>query len=218
LHLLFFAVVLSVKLVVQRSSLDLLDSLPIAVVVQNTAATPQTLHFTRPAEYAIELRAGDGSILWTSPGAAPSANQPTFPAHARTFAPGSTTLAVYDWNALLANGNSPPAGTYTLHAHLIVEKSLAESNVRVTFAPPISPSSLAALRPGQDFTLAGTVDEEHAVLSDARGSALLSRRLLAAPVGTPILVRGFATVLPGGSRVFTVERWAAVNAQPASVR
>jgi hypothetical protein len=216
LHLLFLAVVLSVKLVVQRSSLDLLDSLPIAVVVQNTAATPQAIHFTQPAEYAIELRAADGSVLWTTPGAAPSPNQPAFPAHARTFAPGSTTLAVYDWNGLLSGGDSPPAGTYTLRAHLIVAKPLAESSVRVTFEPPISPSSLAALRVGEDFTLAGRLDAQHAVLSDARGSAPLSHRLLAAPAGTPILVRGFAAVLAGGSRVFTVERWAVLSAQPAS--
>lgn len=218
MHLLILAVVLSVKLVVQRSSLDLLDSLPIAVVVQNTGPTPQTLHFPQPAEYAIELRAPDGSVLWTSPGAAPPPNRPAFPAHARAFAPGSTTLAVYDWNGLLANNNSPSAGSYTLRVRLIVDKPLPESTLRVTFVPPISPSSLAALHPGEDFTLEGTLDAQHAVLSDARGSAPLSRRLLAAPAGTPIAVRGFAAVLVGGSRVFTVERWAVLSAQPASTR
>ncbi len=219
MHLIFCAIVLSVKLVVQRSSLDLLDSLPIAVVVQNSASTPQTLHFTQPAEYAIELRAADGSLIWTSPGAAGTADVPAYPEHARMFAPGSTTLAVYDWNALLSNGNSPPPGGYTLRVRLIVDKPLAGNSIHVTFAPPISPSSLAALHPGQDFTLAGTLDAQHAALSDPRGSAPLSRRLVAAPVGTIILVRGFAAVLAGGSRVFTVERWAMLNVpQPTSTR
>lgn len=219
MHLLFCAIVLSVKLVVQRSSLDLLDSLPIAVVVQNPASTPQSLSFTEPAEYAIDLRAPDGRIVWASPGAAGVANGPTYPAHARTFAPGSTTLAVYDWNGLLSNGKSPPPGSYTLRLRLIVDKPPAETSLRVTFAPPISPSSLGELQPGRDFTLAGTLDAQHAALSDALGSAPLSHRLLAAPAGTTIVVRGFAAVLAGGSRVFTVERWAVLNApHPTSTR
>lgn len=217
MHLLLLAALLSVKLVVQRSSLDLLDSLPIAVVVQNSGSTPQTLRFAQPAEYAIELRAADGATIWSTPRSGMPA-APGFPAHARTFAPGSTTLAIYDWNQLLADGTSPPAGSYTLRARLTSDKLLAESSVRVTFAPPISPSSLGALRLGEEFTLTGTLDAEKAVLSDPRGSATLSRRLLAAPAGTPILVRGFAAVLAGGARVFSVERWAVVNAQPASAR
>lgn len=217
MHLLFLAAVLSVKLVVQRSSLDLLDSLPIAVVVQNTAPAPQTLHFTQPAEYAIELRASDGTVIWSTPRAA-APNAPAFPVHARTFASGSTTLAVYDWNQLLSDGTSPPAGSYTLRARLVTDKPLAENSIHVTFAPPISPSSLAKLQLGQEFTLAGTLDAQRAVLSDSRGSAMLSHRLVAAPAGAPILVRGFAVVLAGGTRVFTVERWAVLNAQPVSAR
>ena len=217
MHLLFLAAVLSVKLVVQRSSLDLLDTLPIAVVVQNSSSTPQTLRFLAPAEYAIELHAPGGALVWSTPAAA-APNAPAFPAHTRTFAPGSTTLAVYDWNQLLADGMSPPPGTYALRVRIASDGPLAESSTRVTFAPPISPSSVSALRAGQDFTLAGTLDAQHAVLSDARGSATLSHRLLAAPAGVPILVRGFVAVLPGGSRVFNVERWAVLSAQPASAR
>lgn len=217
MHLLFLAAVLSVKLVVQRSSLDLLDTLPIAVVVQNPTSTPQSLRFIQPAEYAIELHASDGTLMWSSPGGAAPVG-PAFPAHSRTFAPGSTTLAVYDWNQLLADGMSPPAGTYVLRVRITSDKPLAENTVRVTFAPPISPSSMSALRMGQDFTLTGTLDAQHAVLSDARGSATLSHRLLAAPAGAPILIRGFVAVLAGGSRVFNVERWALLSAQPASAR
>ena len=217
MHLLFLATVLSVKLVVQRSSLDLLDSLPIAVVVQNASPATQSLRFIQPAEYAIQLRGVNGSVMWSTP-PAPAPNAPAFPAHARVFAPGATTLAVYDWNELLADGTSPPAGVYTLHARLVTDKPLTESTVRVTFAPPISPSSLGSLRAGEEFTLAGTLDERHAILSDRRGSATLSQRLLAAPAGVPILLRGFATALPGGGRVFTVERWALLSAQAASAR
>lgn len=216
MHLLFLAAVLSVKLVVQRSSLDLLDTLPIAVVVQNSSGVAQTLHFTQPVEYAIELRAAGGAVVWSTPRAAEPAQ--TFPAHARTFPPGSTTLAVYDWNQLFADGTSPAPGSYTLHARLVTDKPLAENSVRVSFAAPISPSSLATLRVGEEYTLAGTLDALRAALSDSHGSATLSHRLLAAPAGTPLLVRGFAAVLAGGSRVFSVERWALLNAQPASAR
>ncbi|HEY1976959.1 MAG TPA: hypothetical protein VGG89_10460 [Candidatus Baltobacteraceae bacterium] len=217
MHLLFLATVLTVKLVVQRSSLDLLDTLPIAVVVQNPTSTPQSLRFIQPAEYAIELRASDGTLMWSSPGSArPVA--PAFPAHSRTFAPGSTTLAVYDWNQLLGNGSSPPYGTYTLRARLIGDAPVPESSVRVTFVPPLSPSTLPALRAGEDFTLVGRLDEQRAILTDEHGSATLSHRLLAAPSGTLMLVRGFVAVLPGGSRVFNVERWAVLSTQPASAR
>jgi hypothetical protein len=215
LHLLVLAAVLSVKLVVQRSSLDLLDSLPIAVVVQNTAATPQTIRFASPAEYALELRTPAGIPLWNSSGS-PLPKNVSFPAHIRTFAPGSTTLAVYDWNELLSDGTSPPAGNYVIHVRLVTEKYAMEDSVRVTFALPLSPSSLASLRINQAFTLAGSLDDQRAVLRDSRGSANLSRRLLAAPVETTVLVRGFITAKPGGARVFTVERWAAINAQPTS--
>src|SRR6185312_9533388 len=151
----------------------------------------------QPAEYAIELRASNGTSIWASPGTA-APNGRAFPVHSRTFAPGSTTLAVYDWNELLTNGTSPPAGTYELQVRLNSDKPLAGSAVRVTFARPISPSSLGALRTGQEFTLAGTLDPQNAVLSDERGSATLSHRLLAAPAGAAILVRGFAAVLQGG--------------------
>jgi hypothetical protein len=215
LHLLFLAAVLGVKLVVQRSSLDLLDTLPIAIVLQNSAAIPQTIRFARPAEYAIELRAANGTVLWTSAGS-PAPNGPSFPGHARTFAPGSTTLAIYDWNELLADGTSPPPGAYTLRVYLVTDGDVADNSVRVTFAPPISPSSLSALPSGKDFTLAGELDAQRDALSDERGSTALSRRLLAAPANTPILVRGFSVVKVGAARIFNVERWAVLKAQPES--
>ncbi|HZY98518.1 MAG TPA: hypothetical protein VFE36_03010 [Candidatus Baltobacteraceae bacterium] len=216
MHLLFLAAVLSVKLVVQRSSLDLLDTLPIAVVLQNSAGTSQTVRFTQPVEYAIELRAPDGSVIWSS-AVAPPPRQPAFPAHARTFAPGSTTLAVYDWNELLRDGTSPQAGNYTLRVRLATEKPQAENTVRVTFARPLSPSSLAALKIGEEYTLAGTLDAQRAILNDERGSATLALSLFAAPAAVPVFVRGYA-VVKNGTRVFNVERWATLIAQPASAR
>lgn len=216
MHLLFLLAVLSVKLVVQRSSLDLLDTLPIAVVVQNNAGTSQTIRFSQPVEYTIELRAADGFTIWSSAVAPPPA-QPAFPAHARTFAPGSTTLAVYDWNELLRDASSPPAGNYTLYVRLTTEKPIAENSVPVRFARPLSPSSLAVLHPGEEYTLAGTLDAQRSVLSDERGSATLTLRLFAAPPGVPVFVRGYV-VVKDGARSFNVERWATLNVQPASVR
>jgi hypothetical protein len=215
LHLLFLATVLSVKLLVARASLDLLDSVPISVVVDNASAQPQTIRFAEPAEYAIELVSPNGAVLWSTP---LPVRATAFPPHDRTFAPGPTVLAVYDWNDLLAGGWSPPAGSYVLRARLLTEKAIPENAVRVTFAPPLSPSSVAKLKPGADFTLAGTLDAQQAVLADARGSATLSRRLLGAPIASPVLVRGFVAVRPDGTRIFTVERWARLRAQPPSSR
>jgi len=203
-----------VKLVVERSSLDLLDSLPIAVVVQNSTAVPQTVRFVRPIEYALELRSSTGTVLWSSATRA-SPSGPAIAPHSRTFAPGATTLAVYDWNELLEDGASPAPGTYALSVRLATEKSLPSSSVRVSFASPISPSSLAALPTGEDVTLSGALDTQRAVLSDSRGSATLARRLVAAPLDTPVLVRGFVVAKPDGTRVFNPERWATASAPSA---
>ena len=216
MYLLFLLAVLSVKLVVQRSSLDLLDTLPIAVVVQNNGPAAQTIRFTHPVEYAIELRTVDGSTIWSSAVALPP-GQAKFPLHARTFAPGSTTLAVYDWNELLRDATSPPAGNYTLRVRLATEKPIAESSVRVTFAHPLSPSALAGLHAGEEYTLAGTLDAQRAAISDERGSATLAQRLFVAPPAVPVFVRGYV-VEKNGTRSFSVERWATPNAQPTSAR
>lgn len=213
MHLLFLAGVLSVKLVLQRASLDLLDSLPISVVVENASAVPQTIRFARPAEYAIDLTSESGSVLWSTP---LPVNKAAFPPHDRTFAPGSTVLAVYDWNDLIAGDLSPAAGHYVLRVRLLSEAKIPEERTTVAFAPPLSPASIAELKPDREFTLSGTLDAGRTALSDAHGSAPLAHKLLGPPVNVPLVVRGSVVVRQDGSRVFNVERWALLSGQPAS--
>src|SRR5579862_355147 len=140
---------------VQRTSLDLLDSLPIAVIVRNPAATVKTLQFRQPAEYSVEI-VSDGNVVWSSLPASPPPNV-TYPVHTHDFGPGATTLAVYDWNELVSGGSSPVAGKYELRVRLLDEKAPPPVSLRVVFAAPLSPSTLASLRAGQEFTLAGTL-------------------------------------------------------------
>ena len=198
------AVTLSLQ--TQRTSLDLLDSLPVALIVHNGGSTLQTVRFPQPVEYAIEIRR-DGKTLWNSlpPSPPPSV---VFPTHARVFNAGTTTLTVYDWNELASDGSSLQPGRYTIVARLLSEKPQPEATLPVTFAAPLSPSALSGLKSGDVVTMAGTLDNDRLVLSDDHGQATLSRRLLGAPIGERVAVRGYAVTRPDGSHVFFVLRWA----------
>lgn len=201
---------LALSLQTQRTSFDLLDSLPIEVVVHNASPSIQTLTFPQPTEYAIEVLR-DGNVVWTSvpPSPPPTA---TISEHRRDFTPGATPLVVYDWNEVLRDGNSPVAGAYTVRARLLGGKFQPAATMRVIFAPPLPPGALASLKLGEEVTIAGELDSTHEVLGDDRGSARLSRRLLAAPAGVEIAVRGYASARLDGTRTFTFERWAPLAA------
>jgi hypothetical protein len=187
----------------ERTTLDLLDSLPIAVVIDNPSTRPIALHFAQPAEYRIDVLSG-GKVLWSSLPAAPAVH---YVARARSFAAGPTTIAVYDWNELVAGAWSPLPGRYRLRVKLLAEGGPPAAEIPVRFARPLSPSSLPMLQLGQAYTLAGTLSAGGSTLRDARGSAALSRKILGAPPGAQLVVRGYVTVTRTG-RVFTVERWA----------
>jgi hypothetical protein len=195
---------------VQRTSLDLLDSLPIAVVVQNATRTISTLRFRQPAEYAVEVAEGD-TVLWSSLPPSPPPGV-SYPVHQRQFGPGATTLAVFDWNEQARGGWSPLAGKYEIRVRLLSEESTTPVSVRVAFAPPLSPSSLANLKPDEAYTLAGTLSPSLDVLSDDRGSARLGRKILGAIPGTRLVVRGSAVTHPDGTRTFFWQRWAPYGA------
>lgn len=204
---------LGLSVQVGRTTLDLLDSLDIAVVVHNPGTTLQMLRFPRPVEYEIDVQPQNGGpAVWTSLPASPPPNV-TYPVHERSFGPGPTTLVVNDWNQLASGGWSPPAGTYLIRAKLLAQGVAPTSATRVTFTSPLPPSALPALKPGQEVTLAGQLDAVRGILSDPSGSARLSRRLLAAPAGVPVVIRGYAVDAIGG-RTFTFERWARLGPPP----
>ena len=195
------------KVAVQRTTYDLLASLPIAVVVDNPAAITQPLHFPQPAEYSIEVRDRSGTLVWSSQTPVTTPAVP-FPAHTRALLPGTTTLAVYDWNALTSGGWSPEAGTYSVTVRLLSSENVPDARAQVRFDPPLSPASVASMRVGDEFTVAGTLSDTRDAIADDRGSATLSHKLLTALPRTRIVVRGFASALRGGTRFFMVERWA----------
>ena len=195
---------LSLSIAVHRTSLDLLDSLPVTIVVHNAAPTLQTLRFPAPSEYAIEILR-DGKTLWKfAPASPPGA---VFPPHTRAVAPGPTTIAVYDWNELTRDGWSPSPGSYVVRAWLLTDKPQLEAASRIVFVAPLTPSAVASLPPDTEITLAGTLGAQSATIGDANASASLSRRIAAAP-GTLLVARGYVTKRPDGSRAFAVVRWA----------
>lgn len=215
--LLIAAAALTVKLILQRTSLDLLDSVPIGVTVQNGGAAATTARFEQPTEYRLDLTTDDGTVLWSSPSTAPAAS--VFPVHARVFSPGATTMAVYVWNGLMTGGFCPPKGSYVLRVRLLTQGTQPESSVRVRFIAPLSPSSISALRLGEAYTISGNLDPGGATIFDERGAANLTRRLVGAPLVVPLVVRGFIALAPDGKRAFAVERWAELRLvpQPAAV-
>jgi hypothetical protein len=58
--------------------------------------------------------------------------------------------------------------------------------------------------------MAGRLDTTRTILTDSSGSVVLTRGILA-PAGAPIVVRGYATDHPDGSRTFTFQRWASLG-------
>ena len=194
----------------QRASFDLLDSLPIAVVVHNRASVPVAARFPAPAEYFVEVL-HDASPVWTTQTPAPPPGV-TFPPHQRVFGPGPTTLVVQAWNELAQGGWSPAAGRYVVRVRLLTPSPQPSATLAIVFEPPLPPGSLASLRAGQPVTLTGRLDSTHAVLTDGAASAVLSRRLLQAPADFPVVVRGYATDRPDGTRTFSVDRWAPYGA------
>jgi hypothetical protein len=206
---------LFVSVHVGRTSLDVLDSLDIAVVVHNPASALQTVKFPKPAEYEIDVVDSGGRVVWTSLPPSPPPGV-TFTAHQRTFGPGPTTLVVNDWNELARDGSSPLAGSYAVHVRLLAQMHQPAASTSVTFAMPLSPDALPKLKAGQDVTIAGELDASRVMLTGIHGaSATLTRRLLPAPPGIPIVVRGFAVDGTNGARTFTFERWARYGPSPA---
>jgi len=202
---------LTISLQIGRTSLDLLDSVSVAVVAHNPGDAILTTKFESPQEDLIEIADRTGSVIWSS-AAPPPPRGVAFPPHLRVFVPGTTTVIVRDWNELASAGWSPVAGTYTVRARLLSEKAQPAASATIVLAAPLPPAALPALHAAQVVTLAGTLDAARLVLTGPSGHAPLSRRLIAAPAGVPIVVRGYPTDQRDGTRTFTVTRWAPLGA------
>lgn len=197
---------IGVTIEVGRTSFDLLDSVAIAVVAHNAATSVQPLTFLGPQEDVVEVLAPGNAVIWSSK--PPPPNGITYPGHLRAFTTGPTTVIVRDWNELTAGGWSPLPGKYTIRASLNAQGNPSAPPVTVSFAAPLPPSALGALKPAQIVTIGGSLDATRGTIADAVSSAKLSRRILTAPAGVPVVVRGYATDLRDGTRTFTVTRWA----------
>ncbi len=195
---------ITLSLQITRSTLDVLDGVNVEVAAHNTGNAPVSLRFSRPEEYEIDVLRGTHVIFSTL---RPLPANITFPPHRRTLQPGPTVLAIYDWNTIENDGSTPRAGTYTVRATLLAEGSSPQAQTMVRFVAPTPIVALAKLKPGDEVTIAGTLDAAKQELTDETGSVALGRKLAAAP-GATIAVRGYIMKRPDGSSLFYVERWA----------
>ena len=194
---------LTLSLQLQQTSFDLLDGVSIALAAHNPANSTATVKFAHPTEYEIEILRGN-DVIWSN--AAPAPEPTTFPIHTRKFVPGPSVLVIYIWNGVETNGSVPQAGDYTVRARLLGINEAPTASAKLHFAPPTPVSALDKLKTGDVVTIAGTLDPQKAVLSDATGSVLLGRRLPNA-IGT-IAVRGYYLKRVNREAIFFVQRWA----------
>jgi hypothetical protein len=190
-----------------RESLDLLDGVFIEVVAHNPASAIRTIQFAQPTEYEIDV-SGNGRQLWSSLPASPPPGQ-TYVAHSRAFNTGATPVVIYDWNEVTADHWSPLPGKYKVRATLLTD-ARPSATIDIVFAPPLPTTALPKLKPNEAVTMAGRLDATRKILTDSSGSVVLSRGI-PAPPDVPIVVRGYASDHPDGSRTFTFQRWASLG-------
>ena len=194
---------------IQRNSLDLLDTIAIAVVLDNTGSTPVPVRFALPSEYVIDVL-HDKTTIWSSlPSKPPTAS---FPIHTRSLLPGTNTLAIYDWNEVARDGTSPGPGAYLVRVRLLDVGAQPVATTSVRFVAPTPISAIAKLPIGDAITVAGHLDALRGILTDATGSTKLPQRLLRAPLDAPVAVRGTITTDRSGARYLTIIRWAPMSA------
>jgi hypothetical protein len=187
-----------------RESLDLLDGIFIEVVAHNPSSAIRTVEFAAPTEYEIDV-SHNGEQIWSSLPASPPPGV-TYTAHARAFNPGATPVVIYDWNELTPDRWSPLPGTYKVRVTLLTA-ARPSATTDIAFAPPLPTTALTKLKQNEAVTMAGRLDVTRKILADSSGSVVLSRSI-PAPPDVPIVVRGYATDHPDGSRTFTFQRWA----------
>jgi hypothetical protein len=190
-----------------RESLDLLDGVFIELIAHNPSQAIRTVQFPAPTEYEIDVMR-DGDQLWSSLPPSPPPGVTVVP-HSRAFNPGATPVVIYDWNELTAARWSPLPGTYKIRATLL-NAAHPSATMDITFAPPLPTTALSKLKVDEAVTMAGRLDATRKVLTDSSGSVVLTRGI-PAPPDVPIVVRGYPTDHPDGSRTFTFQRWASLG-------
>jgi len=195
---------LALSLQLQQTSFDMLDGVSIELAAHNASTVPTIVRFARPQEYEIQILRGS-DVIWTSAAVAPPGA--TFPVHVRKFVPGPSVLVIYVWNGTESDGSVPGPGTYTVRARLLGEGVTPEATAKVHFDDPVPIAGLEKLKTGDVVTIAGALDADRLVLTDASGSITLTRRLVTAPDRT-IAVRGYLLHRVGRPDVFFVQRWA----------
>lgn len=201
----FAAVTLTMQ--IARTTLDALDGVSIELAAHNASAKPATITFAHPEEYAIDVLHGS-TVVWST--LRPIRAGVTFPPHVRTIPPGPSVLVVYVWNTIENDGATPSGGTYTVRARLLGEGVSPTAQTTIRFAMPTPISALAELKPGDEVTIAGRLDDDKLLLRDSTGAIALGRKLPNAP-NAPIAVRGYVTLKTDGTRTFYVERWAPIE-------
>jgi hypothetical protein len=190
-----------------RESLDLLDGIFIEVVAHNPSSAMRTVQFAQPTEYEIDV-SRDGAQVWSSLPASPPPGV-TYAPHTRAFNAGATPVVIYDWNELTSDRWSPLPGTYKVRVTLLTA-ARPSATIDVAFAAPLPTTALSKLKLNEAVTMAGRLDATRKILTDSSGSVVLSRGI-PAPPNVPIVVRGYATDHPDGSRTFTFQRWASLG-------
>lgn len=198
------AIALSTQL--QRTSLDLLDGLNVQVAARNSGARAIDVRFSQPVEYAIDVLRGN-DVIWTS--APNAADRPVaLPPHTKRLLPGTTVLGTYVWNEETRDNVSLAPGDYVVRVRLLADGGGVATTTKVRFIAPAPVSALGALHIGDAVTIAGRYDPAQQSISDSTGTVKLTKRLLGAPLGGTIAVRGYITAQPDRTRIFFVSRWA----------
>jgi hypothetical protein len=199
---------ITLTIAIQRTSFDLLDSVAIELVAHNPGSAPRTIRYAQPSEYVIDVLSGN-TVIWSTQSETPQP-QPSVGVHQRALPPGPTPIVIYAWNTITRDMKSPQPGTYTIRARLLADVQPAATS-KINFIAPLPTTALAALKPSDVVTLGGTLDAGKGILSDSVGSAILMRRIIDAPSGVPIVVRGTVAISQDGSRRFVVYRWAPLS-------
>ncbi|HVA27493.1 MAG TPA: hypothetical protein VNF68_04900 [Candidatus Baltobacteraceae bacterium] len=199
---------ITLTLQLQRSSFDLLDGVDVEVAVHNTAKTPVSMTFPKPAEYEIDVLRGQ-DVIWSNITDPPPGV--TFPVHAKQFLPGPTIMVVYIWNGVASDGTTPGPGEYTVRARLLGTNATQTASATLHFIDPVPISALEKIKLGDVVTVAGHLDPTKMTLTDASGSVALMKRFGTIAPDATVAVRGYLTVLPNHTHAFFVQRWAVMR-------
>jgi len=195
---------LSLRIELKRSSLDLLDPIPIVISVVNNTKGTVTATFASAQLYDIRIASAKGAELWRWSATHMSAQV----LRTQDFAPGKTILATYVWDGTLADGRSLGPGTYTLRVWLVDRKYHPSAEMPIRLATPLPVHAALALPLNTAATIAGPLRTKANVfeLADSSGAIELSKRMGRSPQGV-FIVRGYLTKA-NGNVLFTVDRWA----------